>query len=214
MVETGNFEDKSKARARFIYLLLSRYFNLMVLFMVIIVFVFVYFYVIEPQRQKILKESQDYLTEKTEIRDQLNVIYGKVKEYKANYEKIDADKKEKIEGMFVNGFDSSKLETEKLFGQIEFFIYNQGLILKSINISREEVNQTSKAKTTGNENKDQPTDIGKIYIEIEVSGVNYNSFKNLLSKIEKNMMIMDVVDLSFSQGDNSASFKIAVYYFK
>ncbi len=210
MADKSKLTEGKKEGHKIINLILSRYFNLIVLIIILIVFAAAYFYLINPKRQKILEAREKILFEKTAQKEKLQNIFTRIEKYQADYKNISDNDKQKINKIFINGLDDENYEQEKLFSLFESLINSQGLVLKSININDLSRDQKDKSANGGG----WPAEIGKVAISLEVSGVNYQSFKNLLEKIEKNLMIMDIDDLSFSPESNSADLKITSYYYK
>jgi hypothetical protein len=211
MADKNKFSEEKKGGYKIFNLILSRYFNLIVLILVLIFFAAAYFYLINPKRQKILDEREKILTEKIEQKDKLQNIFVRIEKYKADYGAISAGDKEKMNKIFISGLGGNDYDKNKLFTLFESLINGQGLILKSVNIN--DLSQNSKDKTKKTD-AGLPAGVGKVEITLDISGVNYKSFKNLLDKIENNLLIMDITDLSFAPDASSANLKITVYYFK
>jgi hypothetical protein len=211
MADKNKFSEEKPGGYKIFNLILSRYFNLIVLILILLFFVVAYFYLINPKRQKILDEREKILTEKTAQKDKLQNILVRIEKYKADYRNISSSEKEKINNIFISSHDGKEYDKNKLFTLFESLVNGQGLILKSVDINDLSQNQKDKTKKT---DASLPAGIGKVEITLDISGVNYKSFKNLLNKIENNLLIMDITDLSFAPDASSANLKITAYYFK
>jgi hypothetical protein len=214
MADKNKFEAGKNEGYKIFNLILSRYFNLIVLTIILIVFAVSYYNLINPKRQKILEERENILSEKIAQKEKLQNIFARIQKYQADYKNISDSDKEKIKNIFIGGLEDKKLEKEKLFSFFENFIYSQGLVLKSIDIADISQAQKDKTKKTDSGNSDLPADVGQVAITFDIVGVDYKSFKNLLDKVEKNLPVMDITDLSFSPQDSGANLKITSYYYK
>ena len=123
---------------------------------------------------------------------------------------MDFSARDRLDKFLPSGYDR-----ESLFVQMETLIIGQGFILDSIKLTDLNAlvgeNPRGKAATLTAPAFVIPTGVGVNEINLEISGVDYNGIKHLLSILEKSINIYDVVDLSFADA-GALSLKLYSYY--
>lgn len=188
-------------------LFLNDYFNIIIVFIVIVVLAVSYLVIIKPKYDEAmasikigLEEQQKlYLSQQTKL-NSLQVV--------ANlYKKISTVDLKKFNGVLPDNYIK-----ERLFGELEEIVKQNGFALNSVTIKDEE---EKKAGDTGAAVVPAVSEkIGTINLELSIGSINYTGFKNLLRTMENNLRLFDVTSVSFSPGGNSATIVLTTYYYQ
>ena len=187
-------------------LFLNSYFNIITVFIVIIVFVLVYFLLIQPKYDETMSLIQSNLEQQQKLFNDQKTKLNNLKIISDLYSKIPASDLKKFNGVLPDDYVK-----EKLFGELDEIITNNGYILNSIDISKSDGAATSPVVGSG---AVQRAKIGAVNVRLSLSAVNYLGFKNLLKLLENNLRLFDITDLSFSPGGNSVGLTLSTYYYK
>lgn len=202
-------ENTNKVMIMKLNVFLSRYFNYLMIIFLILLLLFGFLFFIKPKYELVSNSIKNISKAKEEEYDALEKQYVKISGMWADYNRIDGADVEKIHEMIPQS-DS----TEELFRELEIIILKSGLTLNSIEISPDNA-----SKETDNSKKTAAAgsiydNVGRVKINLSVSGVNYEDFKKLLSTFENNLRLMDVQNVNVSLSSGSASFEIITYYLK
>ncbi|MDD5290561.1 MAG: hypothetical protein PHZ04_00400 [Patescibacteria group bacterium] len=197
-----------------INVLLSRYFKWLVVFFVLVVFALGYFLLLKPKYDEIAKlasdgqsdREQEYLERRTYLDSLENLV--------AVFRSVKLSDQEKIDYIL-----KKKDVPEELFSQIEAIVKKNGLLLKSLKIEPVEAESKSSSQKVSRTTEEKavvslPPEIGKTKATIEVMGIDYFGLKSLLTSIENNLMLMDVVSMDFVPAGNSVQLTFYTYYLK
>lgn len=199
-------ETSFKISSKQIQKIFSRYFKIFVILAVIIFLAASYMFIIKPKYNSILAKNRKDIAEKSQQRDNLSAVYNQIKAYKESYGKIKESDKNKINNFLIDSENK-----ENLFTYIEYLINSQGLILKSIEIKSDSKAAKAKAKSVPAAAAQK---LGEQEVGVEIIGADYASLKNLLSKFEKSLLIIDVTDMDADFEGRSASLTLKFYYLK
>lgn len=188
---------------------LNDYFNIIIAFVVILILLIAYFAVIRPKYTETLDAIKINLEQQQRLYNSQQIKLNNLKAVADLYKKIPAADLKKFNSVLPDNYIK-----ERLFGELEEIITQNGFILLSVNIS----DNQEDGQAAENDKKDTlssvPENIGVINLELSVTAINYAGFKNLLRTLENNLRLFDVTNVSFSPGDNSASFVLSTYYYK
>lgn len=180
---------------------------------VILIFIVIlaggYFLLLQPKFAAINKEKNLIKGKEAEI-SSLNNKIKQLEKMKNSYEEIDKIDLDKIDSILPDA--SGK---DKLLSEMENLILKNGLLLTALQI--EEVKETKKianpeGEGDGSEKKDKLANVGKIKINLDLTGTNYDSLKKILKAIENNLRLLDVAKIQFSPESNKTSLEILAYY--
>ncbi len=190
--------------------ILNKYFKWMIFFTVIFILIIGYFLIIQPKYEdtmtflenRLNMEKQDYLNKKEKMQkfEKLMEVYGD----------IDAKNIDKINTLLPNNYSY-----ERLFTEISSLVSKNGMLLTRVNINEHE-GEASGESGDGKDKKelrDLPRPVKTTKLSIDVIGVNYSGLKSLLSDLETNSRMMDVINVTFNPANNSAGLDIQTYYF-
>jgi Tfp pilus assembly protein PilO len=101
---------------------------------------------------------------------------------------------------------------EDLISMFENIVNNRGLRLTSIFIDDVKGKIVSKRTKITEEDSILPEGVSEINFSISVSGTNYETMKDLISDFEKNLRIVDIKSVDFSNL-SSLKLEMTAYYF-
>lgn len=197
-------EAEKKPSQLLVYLF--RFFNYVIFLIFLIVLASGYLFVLKPKYDQIKKEItaklEKYQTTKGDLEDyQINLL-----KYSSSFKQIDLGNQEKV-NLMIN----DNILPEYIFDEISDVIASKNIILNSITIdSTDSDNSKSKIKSAVN----LGSDVQILRFTISLMGLDYQSFKNLLSALEDSIKMYDVMNVSFSPADGTAVLQIQKYYLK
>ncbi len=192
-------------------MILTRYFNIVAPVLVVAVLALGFFFLIEPKYKSIISEKKEIITpEDLKLEERLRYI-DELKKQKESFETINAEDIKRIRAIAP-----TRLYHEELLAQLEKIILENGLLLNSIAIAEEGSDNTSNANISeggGNSNEEESgPPVKKIKISMSITGTDYAGLKNLLSIIENNLRLMDIVSLSADITNRTTSIDAYAYY--
>lgn len=170
-------------------LFLNDYFNIILVIFVIIFLTVSYFVVIQPKYDatrlaiKVNIEQQQRLY--TEQQKKLNNL----KTIAELYKKISPSDLKKFNGVLPDAYVK-----ERLFGELDEIVTQNGFILNSVSINKEEPKAAEDGSVPLSAN------VGKLSLQLSISSIDYAGFKNLLRLFESNLRLFDITTLGFSPG--------------
>lgn len=180
---------------------------------VILIFIVIlaggYFLLLQPKFAVIKKEESAIKGKEAEI-SSLNNKIKQLEKMKNSYEEIDKIDLDKIDGILPDAPGK-----DKLLSEMENLILKNGLLLTALQI--EEVKETKKianseGEESGSEKKDKLTNVGKIKINLDLTGTNYDSLKKILKAIENNLRLLDIAKIQFNPESSKTSLEVFAYY--
>ncbi len=202
-------------KKQIISLFLLHYFKHLSVVLAIIILLFGLFYVIRPKYTTMNKAVEDDRKKKEAEIQKIKNYLDKIENLKNKFDSIPTEEVKRINQMIPSDKDP-----EVLFPEIESLVGNLGTVT-SIEINKQDTDsggeilekllqQVSKKKS----DKKKVNPLGKINIKLQISGLNYTTFKKLLSHFEENLRLMDVNSVNFSPDGKSVSLDITTYYLK
>lgn len=191
---------------------LNDYFNLVVVFIVIIFLVASYFFLIKPKFQATLVSIRDNISQQEQFYQNQRQKLADLQAAAALYHKVG-----EIDINKVNSILPDEYAKEKIFGELEDVLIQQGLILNSIKLTKEgegAAGEPMAAKDVRILDIPNADRVGVIEVEMTLSATDYASLKNLLPVLESNLQLIDVQSLDFSPADKTANIIFFTYYFK
>jgi len=208
--------NQSKEKAKILLLFFYRYFYFFSLLLVVVVITIGFFVFVIPKYKTISEDMKARDEEKRLELDYLNKYQLELTKYNASYTKLGKEEIEKVNKIYPELKD-----IEELFTELSVLVKKNGLLLNSIELKKHEEKKAQKTATKKEDDAEKKEgeipelsdDTGVIEIDLEISGVNYKSLKNILRTFENNLRIFDIKNLSFESG-NSLSLEIQTYYDK
>lgn len=204
-----------------INLFLNEYFNIITLVVVIFALILSYFIVIRPKYVETIDLIKVNLEQQQKLYKSQQIKLNNLKMVADLYKKIPAADLKKFNSVLPNNYIK-----ERLFGELEEIITQNGFILSSVQImeDKEENKQAQPAPAVENEDGTvtpaAPTpvtpvsNIGTINLQVNITAIDYAGLKNLLRTLENNLRLFDVTKVSFSPNGNSATLMLSTYYYK
>lgn len=183
-------------------LFLNDYFNIIIVGIVLLVLALAYFLLIKPKYDLTMMAIKSNIEQQQRLYAEQVKKLNNLKAISSLYEKISPADLKKFNGVLPDSY-----VRESLFGELEEIISQNGFVLNSVNISKEEDKE-------GGDSAGKSAKVGEINIQLSISSIDYAGFKNLLRLIESNLRLFDVTNLSFSPGANTASLTLTTYYYK
>jgi len=191
-------------------LFLNNYFNIIILIIVILVLVAAYFIVIKPKYDETMLTIQSNIEQQQKLySDQQKKLNG-LKTVSDLYSKIPSSDLKKFNGVLPDDYVK-----ERLFGELDEIITQNGFILNSVQISKAEApKKDEKTETEKTPAQINQTKVGELKLDLSLSAVSYSGFKNLLKLLETNLRLFDITQINFSPEGNTVSLTLATYYYK
>lgn len=191
--------------------LLNQYFNIFVVVLASFLLVMSYFLILKPKLDTTTVAISDNINQQQRIyqaeKSKLNSLVAAVEAYKM-VDPLDLER--------INKILPGEYNKEKLFGELEEIIINNGYEPSSISLTKE--NEEAKVVGAGNGDKaallPKASDkVGVINISLAIGSIDYANLKNFLGVLENNIRIFDVSSVSLS-GGRSANIQLLTYYYK
>ena len=187
----------------------SDYFNWIVAGIVMVVFFSGFFILLLPRYQQAASYLEISNQQQTLNVSAEHVKLNKIQKLLAAYNSID-----KNYLAILNEIAPVVQNKEELFSELNYLISANQLFLTSVSLS------------AGNSYADQGLvpisgaqgaivgSLQTVKIDIGVRGTNYQTFKNLLSSLENNLRLMDVLSVTFNPQSQDTTLTIDAYYSK
>lgn len=203
-------EKKSNAK---LINILNDNFNIAIVFFVILFLGAAYILVIKPKYNATLISIKDNISQQEQFyasQKQRLVDLKTVADLYANLSEEDIEK--------VRAILPEEYPKEKLFGQLEDIINQQGVLLSSINLTKDsedggpvntaDPNQASGFKVAHSDK------VGIIKAEIVIGAIDYATLKTLLPLLESHVQLLDIESIDFDPEGESLSLSLLTYYYK
>lgn len=204
-------EKKSNAK---LINLLNDNFNIAIVFIVILFLAVAYILVIKPKYDATLISIKDNINQQEQFYASQKQRLVDLKTVADLYAKLTEDDIEKVHAILPEDYAK-----EKLFGQLEDIINQQGVLLSSVTLSKDlEEGETDQKAATAQKasgftipNGDK---VGIVRAELVIAAIDYNTLKNLLPLLESHVQLLDIESIDFDPEGESASLSVLTYYYK
>ena len=206
--EKGGLEAK-KTLTRKLNKFLNDYFKWVIVLAVLAVLIFGFFFLIMPkyvQTTRYVGSINEQ--EKIDLQAKIEEL-SKIKELISAYAKIDQQYIDK-----VSAIAPIRNNKEELFSEINYLVNKNQLLLQSMSLGDVTGYRDNKLLKQTAAGKKISENIEEITINLFVRGTNYESFKNLLSTLENNLRLMDVLSVNFDPVGKTTWLTIDTYYVK
>ncbi len=178
--------------------LLHRYLTPLIILAGIVILAGSYVFLLRPKYSSITEELQALIQSKEDDKDMMDRYLIRLRGYQQSFALLDDADKQALEKILP-----AKYDQEDLFALIDSFTRGQGAELTSM-----EIGKKLSARSTG-----PGSGIASVLISMNVSGLNYRGLKSFLAAFEQSMPLMDVINVSYTEGVDSVAFKVLTYYF-
>jgi len=197
-----------------INVLLIKYFKWLIAFLVLVVLTFGYFLLLQPKYEKVAQLARNGQLSKEQEYQERREYLDKLKNLVTVFRSVKSSEIKKIDYIL-----KKKDVPEELFTQVEAIVKKNGLLLNSLKIEsgeRESKSSSQKVSIGGEEKTgvSLPPEIGKTKATLEVWGADYFGLKSLLTSMENNLMLMDVISVGFSPEGNFVQLVFYTYHLK
>lgn len=197
----------NKGRKIKVHEFLEKYFIILNIFLIFLIISLSYLLLIKPKIDLTIAGIKENISVQ---QNALNIQRKKLVDMEAALDFFRDLKDEDIDK--VLSVLPNKYPKEKLFGEIEDVIIQHGFILSnlSLNVIEDVDTESLPAEISALPSVDK---LGIIEIDMSVGGVNYNNLKQFLNILERNLPLLDILNLDFSPGGDSVGLKLRTYYF-
>ncbi|PIR13805.1 hypothetical protein COV49_00960 [Candidatus Falkowbacteria bacterium CG11_big_fil_rev_8_21_14_0_20_39_10] len=206
---------KSQKVKQKIQIFLGKYFRLVVFLAVIFIFFGGWFF-LKPKYQQIISLTENQSRKVRSDFEGRKIYLDKLVSTINVYNQINPQDIKK-----VNAILPPPNIKETLFTYMDNLMSKNGFLLTSLSVQPvvAESASTKKRSSSSKEEKQTqatalPSEIGLIKMEMSIAGVDYNGVKRFLKTIENNLRLMDINQLGFDLGNETASISITTYYYK
>ncbi len=194
------------------------YFYLLVFGLVVFILILGLVFLLKPKYEKIISNVEVDKTEKQAQLHKQEQRLAKINHLIDLYQKVDPEKKQKVEKILSN---PDNYYYEKLFNEMERIANSNNILIESISIAPEEEKEVTSRRKSRNSDEEKSvtlndfsSQIKKTEIEVSVVNASYAQFKNFLESVEKNLKLMDVVNINFLPASKTGQFMIYTYHYK
>lgn len=160
-------------------------------------------YLILPPVLQFVKGGDYYLPAWRAEYEQREKNLQAMKELISGSQKVSRVQQDKLAMLLPAGEDRAGL-----FAQLEELVLNSGLIPLEMAIKKE----SDGAGPPGTAADEANQEIKHLYVSLRLGSARYDNFKKLLDSLEKNLRLMEVVELNFEPKSNAASLTLITYY--
>lgn len=217
--QKGAAEELKSSRTGFISrklnLFLLDYFKFVLAGMVLLIIAAGFMFVVKPKyykvRERIAESNEKIEQEYANLEDYLLTLTR----YYNNYQKIDQVQRQKLSDMLPEDDDF-----EDLFVMMEKMANDQGFYISSIKIdavkdkAQTTVSRTANPAAKAKKQQGQEDNLGTFNISMHIIGISYEDTKELFDTLEKNLRLMDVVDMTYAPQNGDLNLVIRTYYLK
>lgn len=195
-----------------------RYFTFLVVLLFLVLLLCGYFFVLAPKNETITTSIKQEISDKEDNIKVLDNTIRNFTDYINAYNSIDDSALRRAAAILPEQSDE-----DALFLQMDHLMRKHGYKTTKIDIKKEDSGKkeaNSRRKTVapsqaGEEEADKKiAGVGRISINISVEGMDYEGFKRLLNIFENNLRLMDLVGISYNEGEDEYNFEISTYYLK
>lgn len=192
-------------------LLLNANFNWVIIFLVVVFLAGAYLLVIKPKFDTTLLAIKDNIDQQENFYQSQKSKLADLQAAAALYRKIDEINISKVNTILPNNYAK-----EKLFGELEDLIAQQGLLLNSLTLNKSGEDSSGGVMAITSSALDMPNadKIGVVNVAMSLGAIDYAALKNLLHFLESNAQLIDIQNLSFDPGGKTAMLNFNTYYFK
>ena len=192
-------------------LLLNANFNWVIIFLVVVFLAGAYLLVIKPKFDTTLLAIKDNIDQQDNFYQSQKSKLADLQAAAALYRKIDEINISKVNTILPNNYAK-----EKLFGELEDLIAQQGLLLNSLTLNKSGEDSSGGVMAITSSALDMPNadKIGVVNVAMSLGAIDYAALKNLLHFLESNAQLIDIQNLSFDPGGKTAMLNFNTYYFK
>lgn len=190
---------------------LNNYSNLILSVLLLLAIVLAYFFLLGPKFHNTQDAIKDNLKNQKLLLDQQKRKLSTLESINAVYGQIPASD--------LNRFNSVlpyKYKKERLFGEFEEIVASNNWLLQEVSvIDPEQVEEgvsernTKESTIYGSANPK----VHNLEVSLIVEGIDYLGVKKLLSILEKNIRLLDVNSVSFTESDQ-AEINLTTYYYQ
>lgn len=198
------------AKKNYINNLLNNYFNLFVVVFVSFLLLISYFLLLKPKVTETTNSISENISSHERLLQAEKTKLANLQEAVRAYQNINKDDLTRVNSILPDEYNK-----EALYGEIEEIIKQNGFIPTSIALVKE--GETTKEGGAQN-NVPSPTansnsHIGTINISLSIASIDYAGMKNLLGVLQNNLRLLDIKELSLSDG-GAATLEMSTYYYK
>lgn len=187
-------------------LFLNNYFNVILVFVLALILMAAYLIVIKPKYTETMLLIQGNLEQQQRLYAEQQKKLNNLQVIASLYDKIPVSDLQKFNEVLPDNYIK-----ERLFGELEEIITQNGFVVNSIALIKSDEADVSGA---GTETMLNGTKVGVVNLTISLSAVNYGGLKNLLRLLENNLRLFDITQVNFSPSGNAVELTISTYYYK
>lgn len=197
------------AKKNYVNNLLNTYFNLFVVIFVSFLLFISYFLLLKPKVTETTNSISENISSHERLLQAEKTKLANLQEAVRAYQNINKDDLTRVNSILPDEYDK-----EALYGEIEEIIKQNGFIPTSIALAKEGETKEGNAQSNNpapaaNSN----SHIGAINISLSIASIDYAGMKNLLNVLQNNLRLLDVKELSLSDG-GAATLEMTTYYYK
>lgn len=198
------------AKKNYINNLLNTYFNLFVVIFVSFLLLISYFLLLKPKVTETTTSISENISSHERLLQAEKTKLANLQEAVRAYQNINKDDLTRVNSILPDEYNK-----EALYGEIEEIIKQNGFIPTSIALAKEgEVKEGGASNNAPSVTATSSSShIGAINISLSIASIDYAGMKNLLNILQNNLRLLDVKELTVSDG-GAATLEMTTYYYK
>ena len=214
----NNLEGDSAQQKSKINNILNSYFKYFIFIVVAAILFGSYVYILKPKYEEVVKVVYGDIDNQEKVYLQQLKKLNSFKKIVSIYNSIPNDEKERLNNLLPPDYIK-----EQLFIELGYILPQNGYNLSYLNFEKdiETEKEDENRRQVNSEKKsefyflnDLPEDIGYIKAGLEVSMIDYNSLRNLISLLEYNLKLIDIYSIDFNPNSETLNLKFVTYYLK
>ena len=209
MEKNLNRQAQKKVILNKINTFLTAYFKLIIGFVALTIFLIGFFVLLIPKYKKAISQVEiaknNMETEYAEFSRYLN----RLETLNSAYRSVDKREVDRINSLLPDA-----PELENLMSQFEAIAKNSGAMLVSLSISDVSSSGAASGQKGAKKITKAPDGLNKVQLTVNLVGLDYVGFKNLLKVIEGNLRLLDIVSLSFAPTGDAITLEMNSYYYR
>jgi len=196
---------------RFILFYLTKYFYWLLVLLILIILLLFYIFIFQPQLSKGLTLRSFALRDNIQYLEVLEKQKSEVEKLLTDYQNL-----QRTSSTLMEDILPLEQEIPNLILQLDALTRQSGLILSSFSLS-EPVSRGTEVQSEDSMvegEKEATGSLARLNISLILKGGDYQALKRLVTAIESNLRLFDIISLTFNPASDSFNLSLRTYYYQ